>query len=351
MFAYCVRELGLSEDAAAKRIHAARVARRFTMLLVALAGGRLSLSAVVLLAPHLTPENAEELIGTAAHKTRAEIEVLLAQRFPKPDLPQVLREQHAPGHVPPGGQTHTPRSPGVVQTPRPTIRPLSPRRFALQVTVDQSAHDKLQYARELLGHQIPSGDLAQVLDLALDALIAKLEKRKFAATDHPRRALGHKPTARRTIPAHVRRAVWERDGGQCTFVGEKGTRCAARKCLEFDHVEPVARGGRATEKAVRLRCRTHNQYEAERVFGAGFMHDKRTQARQAQRPAIDADVMACLKTLGVRGDEARQAIAGSGTPRNAPLEERVRGALRGLGPRVQRSPRGYPRTPPRIASS
>ena len=52
--------------------------------------------------------------------------------------------------------------------------------------------------------------------------------------------------AKRTIPAHVKRAVWERDRGQCTFVGEAGHRCHARKFLEFDHVDPVARGGQAT---------------------------------------------------------------------------------------------------------
>jgi hypothetical protein len=60
MFAYCVGELRLSEDAAAKRIQAARAARRFPLLLETVAEGRLHLSGICLLAPHLTEENAAE---------------------------------------------------------------------------------------------------------------------------------------------------------------------------------------------------------------------------------------------------------------------------------------------------
>jgi hypothetical protein len=49
----------------------------------------------------------------------------------------------------------------------------------------------------------------------------------------------------------------------------------------LDHVEPLARGGDATVANLRLRCRTHNQYEAERSFGSEFMHRKREEARIA----------------------------------------------------------------------
>src|SRR5574342_738218 len=68
MFAYCTAELHLSEDAAFKRIHAARAARRFPAIFAAVAQGRLHLSAVVLLAPHLTEDNAADLLAAAVHK-------------------------------------------------------------------------------------------------------------------------------------------------------------------------------------------------------------------------------------------------------------------------------------------
>ncbi|MEO5987926.1 MAG: HNH endonuclease, partial [Candidatus Eisenbacteria bacterium] len=83
----------------------------------------------------------------------------------------------------------------------------------------------------------------------------------------------------RYVPAEIRRTVSQRDGGQCTFMSENGRRCEANTWLEFDHIQPVARNGERTTENLRLRCRAHNQYEARRVFGAGFMEHKRHEAR------------------------------------------------------------------------
>jgi len=142
----------------------------------------------------------------------------------------------------------------------------------------QSTHDKLHHAQALLSHQIPNGDLAGVLERVLDLAIGQLEKSKFAATSRPQQH-PRESSHPRTIPAQVRRAVWKRDGGQCTFVSESGHRCSARRFLEFDHVDPVARCGEATVDGIRLRCRAHNQYTAERSFGADFMRRKREGSR------------------------------------------------------------------------
>ena len=89
-----------------------------------------------------------------------------------------------------------------------------------------------------------------MLERALDVLIAKLEKAKFAMSDKPRRIRASANP--RHIPAHVRRAVRERDGCQCTFVSEAGQRCPERRVLEFDHIDPVSRGGKATAEGMRL---------------------------------------------------------------------------------------------------
>jgi hypothetical protein len=153
-----------------------------------------------------------------------------------------------------------------------------------------------------------------------------------------------------------------------------GKRCAARRLLEFDHMDEVARGGVATVSGVRLRCRAHNQYEAERTFGAGFMENRRRVAAEAraasakreaaqssaaaeahaevrakaetavraQAAAAEVQAMAearakalevipWLRRLGIRADEARQAATHCETTPDAPLEERVRVALRSLG--------------------
>ena len=354
MHAYCVEKLRLSEDAAYKRIQAARACRKFPVLFDMLAEGKIHLTGMGLIAPHLTPENADELMRMATHRRKLEIEQMLAQRFPQPERPATLRPIGATQLAP--AQPNMPDfiresaaeqvatlAQGVelvlgrVEEPAPP----QPARYELRVTIDQATREMLQHAQELLSHCVPAGDVAQVLHRALGALITQLEKRKFGASSKPRKTHGQAQT-KRCIPAHVRRAVWARDGGQCTFVGDGGHRCGTRKLLEFDHVEPVARGGEANVDGVRLRCRAHNQYEAERTFGAGFMHEKRTRVRRAaaaQMPTQVAtdeqtrDLLAGLRQLGFRADEARHAVESAEIPEAATLEERFRAALKFLGRR------------------
>jgi 5-methylcytosine-specific restriction endonuclease McrA len=298
MFLYCVHELRLSEDAAAKRIQAARVARRFPAIFAALAQGRLHLTGVGLLAPHLVEETAAELLAAAAGRTKLEIERLLAERFPKSDLltwvaampaamPEPPAGEHAPAHVDDpqvvgnSGADVPQLAPERVAF-RARVSPLSSRSYALQATIDPETQDYLRRAQELLGARVPSGDVAQVLKLALKELVARLEKQKFAATDRPRAPRPRASSNPRTIPAQVRRAVWKRDEGRCTFESEGGHRCPARTGLQFDHALEVARGGEASVQNLRLLCHAHNQLEAERTFGAEFMRHKRVASAEAR---------------------------------------------------------------------
>jgi 5-methylcytosine-specific restriction endonuclease McrA len=352
MHAYCVGELRLSEDAAAKRIHAARAARRFPQLYAALAEGRIHLSGVCLLAPHLTEENAGEMIQAAHHKRKSDIEELLARLFgPPPKRPAVMRPlvaaQHAPGHaegdllmaMPRAEINEEPDRAPAEHAPGHVEASTGPERFLLQVTIDGTTRAKIRYLQTLLSHAVPSGDVAQVLDRALDALIVNLEKRKFGAVAGPRRARPNE--RRRHIPAGIRRMVWERDGGQCTFVGANGTRCHAQRFLEFDHIDPVARGGLSVIQNLRPRCRTHNQYEAERALGAEFMNHKRIERRVGSdaRPATEMqdqarDVLAGLRNLGCRPRDARRAAEYAAGLPVTNIEERMRAALKFLGGRL-----------------
>jgi len=346
MFAYSVGELRLSEDAAYRRIRAARLARQFPAILGMVADGRLNLNSVLMLGSHLTDENAEELLAAATHKTKSELELMLAARFPQPDLATLVQAvPAAPSHAPemqacqlapaPVGMTTTQQVAQQIAAPapRPKLTPLAPQRFALQVTLSQQTHDKLRYAQELLGHAVPSGDMAQVLDRALDALIAKLERQKFAATSRMRPGRGT-PKGRH-VPAEVRRAVWLRDQGRCTFVSEKGHRCESRTRLELDHVDPVARGGAATVANLRLRCRAHNQYAAEKAFGAGFMQRKREASRRRIEEAKARNAAAATAGAGPEGETRAPATpraagerVGPGTP--AADDARIAAALQEL---------------------
>jgi len=314
MYRYCVDGLGMSEDVAYKRITVARLARRFPSVFPAISDGRLNLAVALLLAPKLTAENAEDLILTAARMPRDQVQLLLAERFPQPDIATLVQPvsvaaaaptsvpalvataQLAPGRVVPADLSEPTKCMGPVsggqgvlspaafepasipesrssEPARPRVAPLSPGRYALQVTVNQRTYELLRQAKALLAHAQPSCDVADVLERALEGLVERLEKQKFAKTSRKVRRRSH--ASGRHVPAEIKRAVYERDGGRCTFVGDNRKRCNARDRLEFDHVQPVARGGRSTAENLRLRCRAHNQFEAERVYGAGFMRMKR----------------------------------------------------------------------------
>jgi len=340
MYDYCLRELGMSEDRASKRIRAARAARDFPAIFEMVADQRLSLSAVVTLAPKLTRENAAELLAAAAHKTRAEVELLLAERFPRPDAPTSLRavpdprtestsvvvQPEAPaenwsatapskapaGLLEPGAaeeSAHSP-APGRVDraegaalaaphAPRPRVAPLSPGRYELRVTLDQETHDLLRQLQALLAHTVPSGDIPELLKRALKLAVQDAERRKFASTSR----VGAKRRSKnpRHIPADVRRAVHERDTSQCTFVSTAGKRCVEKRLLEYDHAHPAARGGQATVANLRLRCRAHNQFEAERTYGAGFMREKRQAAKARKETAS--------MLRGVEAERSRQSAS------------------------------------------
>jgi 5-methylcytosine-specific restriction endonuclease McrA len=90
MFEYAVRALHMSDSEAGLRLHAARFARKFPASLEMLSRGELHLTAMKLLAPVLTPENAE-LLNLSCLKTKQEIQLLIAKHCPQPDVPDVLR--------------------------------------------------------------------------------------------------------------------------------------------------------------------------------------------------------------------------------------------------------------------
>jgi HNH endonuclease len=291
MFAYCRAVLRLSEDAAYNRIKAARATRLFPAIVAMLTDGLLSLTTVRLLAPHLTVENHQKLLAAAAGKGKQDIEELLASWFPQPDvspsvrkLPSrvVVTEEIAPLEVrvapadPPVLASAEPCAAGVsrgVPSKPALIRPLAPERYEIRFTASVETRDLLREAQDLLGHAVPTGDLAAVFHRALTVLVADLKRRKFAATSKPRASCA--PNAESgAVPAAVRREVAARDASRCAFVSKDGHRCEERRFLEFHHVVPRAAGGAATVANIQLRCRAHNGHEVDLFFGPGKRRTK-----------------------------------------------------------------------------
>jgi len=334
LFAYCTEALRLSEDAACTRIAAARWCRLFPVIADLMAAGSLSLTAVRLLGPHLTPENHEAVLARALGRPCKAVEALVAELNPQPDLagsvrrlprPRTIQEEEPTASSPsaPASATlwATPadgaspalttaaavptiggpvvsspfESPAAVQIPlargpRPVIKVSAPERYRVQFTIGQQAHDKLRRVQALLRREIPDGDPGLIFERFVDVLLKKVETEKLGAARSGRRAIRletdrqggepsrsadtggtgtgpGRPPRSRHVPAAVRSAVWKRDGAQCAFVAPSGNRCTERTYLEFHHVHPFARQGPSTVDNISLRCRRHNQYEGELIFG------------------------------------------------------------------------------------
>ena len=150
---------------------------------------------------------------------------------------------------------------------------LAPERYKIQFTGSVDTHDKLRRAQDLLRHAIPNGDLATIFDRALTLLVAYLERTRLAAAKRPRKS-SMSDSGSRHVPAAVKREVWARDQGRCAFVGTTG-RCAERGFLEFHHLVPFADGGPTVTDNLELRCRPHNQFEAERWSGPMLVREAR----------------------------------------------------------------------------
>ncbi len=164
------------------------------------------------------------------------------------------------------------------------VEPLAPARYKVQFTASAGLRDKLQRLQALMRLSVPDGDLAAIIEQAVTEKLQRLEARRFARTKAPRTAptQGSIEPKTRQVPAAVKRAVYERDGGQCRYQDERGRRCTARQDLEFHHRHPFGYGGDHSVANVSLRCRAHNLYLAELDYG------RESIARHYRRPTSKA---------------------------------------------------------------
>ena len=233
LYAYCINVLHLSNTEAFHRITAARIARRFPLVFTLLQKRALHLTAICLLRDYLTAENHRELLNAASHKSKSQVEELIARRFPRPDVESRIRKLPPPratvslaqalgsqalGSQPLGSQPLEPvvsdvaalssaavesnvpvpiaiaASEGQASTgrrdvpqPRP-VEPLSEARYRIQLNASAALKQKLDRLRELTSHANPTGDIALTIERALEVAIKQAEGLRFARTSRPRRA-------------------------------------------------------------------------------------------------------------------------------------------------------------------
>jgi hypothetical protein len=327
LFAYCVYELRLSEDAAVRRVAAARLVRKFPRLLDAVAAGELHLTGLLLLGPHLTRENFGDVMARAKYRSKKEITKLVRLLDPLPDVPARIEalgpiQQGATHRNPtwseqvasfcpvrelaPGDR---PRDWAASEESSAPARTTEPLRYKVQFTATEEYVDLMERAAALLSNRGEQNGIEEIHLRALRLLVERLEKRRFGAPARTAKSAKppasaksmdsskntskpSKPLARRSrhIPARIRRAVFERDGARCTHRDDGGQRCRETHRLELHHLVPFAQGGEHTPANLTLRCAAHNALAAELDFGTEHITRQRdscpyeSESRAARYP-------------------------------------------------------------------
>jgi hypothetical protein len=310
LYKYLMHHFGWSASSAYKRIQAARACRRFPELLPAIAAGDLNLSSVCALAPVLTADNLSRVLFEAARLPREELKVYVEdlraeqapERGPERDVaPFQLTLGAAIASESWRDTERTPIDPRWVPPPSPPVQH-APELTSLNVKVDASFHALFARVRALCAHGPSGRDPARVLRRGLEMLLEAEEKRRFGA---PRKAKRRAEVAspadapaevtvcpaatvppevtetvvadvviaesgprvsceREHIPAAVKREVYDRDDGCCTFVGDDGHVCGSRFAVQLHHRIAWAHGGSNTPQNLTLHCGPHNRLVAKR---------------------------------------------------------------------------------------
>jgi len=359
LYRYCIERLGYAEDAALKRHRVAKLALRLPQVLEELRAGTVHLTGLFLLSTHSTEHNAAVLLGQARGKSRRQIEELIARWFPRPDVPPSLEPISSEASEPAEavqlvlGDARPSVDPGRPSTcsracepARARLEPLSPTRLRVEFTARAELYEKLEKAREILSHAVPSGDLGELFERALDALIEQETRKRFGASK-PHKPRKLKPGSRH-VPVEIERAVWERDQAQCTFVDYEGHRCAERRFLTIEHRTPFALDGPPTLENLCLLCRAHNLENARQVFGEPHIEAKirartpaartgksETQGAQEQPLEASAKVLSSLCSLGFPQREASAVIGRAlGSEPGLDVEQLLRNCLLLLVPKA-----------------
>ena len=325
LYDLCVRCLRMSEGQAHRSVSGAHAAKSFPLALEMIADGRLHLTGLSLIAKRLTAENHAQLLQEVAGKTKADILIVLARWFPKPDVPDRVEPLSA------GSRPSEQGSLGLDGAPRSRVEPLSEERFLVHFSGSAELRAKLEHAQNLMSHV--SRKLEVVLERALDALIRELENKQWGKTERPRRSGGRKD--RRPSRAD-KREVYERDGAQCAYVSPSGVRCTARAFLQYDHVDPLGKGGGGEARNGRLLCAAHNDLHARQAYGSEIIDEKirRARSRAEQGGAAQTAKDKCerlrvaLVTMGFKKAECCKVVAALATEaERLPLDQLIRDAL------------------------
>src|SRR5512138_2362237 len=306
LFDFLHRELRLSRGVAFYRKTAVELVHRCPEDVAPLTDGRLCLMTVSEVARVLTGDNRDEVLPRFFGLSKREAQALAAELRPAEDPPTravvtpvrsfapVLAlstsvapslDLAQPAVLPVEPDRAAPaepmtRAPAPPPSPAATVQPLTAELNRFHVTVSRRFLGKLEAARAALSHSHPGAGPEEILEAALDLLLDRAAKRKGFVVK-PRR--DPSPSNSDQVPAHVRRAVWKRDGGRCQWPVESGGLCGSTLRPQLDHVIPRARGGPSTVDNLRVCCAFHNDRAARQAYGDDWM-DRYTRRPRAREP-------------------------------------------------------------------
>ena len=283
LFDYIVEHLGISAGSAYLRMQVANICRDYPEILECLSKNEISLTVAGLLCVYINKENCSKLLDGCKGKTKREVEKYLVELRPKPVFKTMIRKQPvkksilSKEEVKQGGPQ---MSPG-------TVSPACPDVYNFRFSADEGFREKLMRLAEVLGIESTERNMQVVIEKALDLALdrkdpkKKLERRikrqksKERQESSPAEENTESSKKRsRYIPARIRERVLERASYRCEYIGSEGCRCTQRTGLEIDHREPFARGGGNSESNLRVLCKRHNGFQAERDFGEEFIKGK-----------------------------------------------------------------------------
>ena len=175
-----------------------------------------------------------------------------------------------------------------ILTKREKVRFLGKGKVEIKMVIDEQCHKELEKLKNLLSHRNPKLSYGELISILSKEALKRHDPREKNTRQRKEKKVQENPSVKkqeftdksaelavtfapksehqikkisRSIPSHLRKYVWERDGGQCTYVHhETKRRCASRHLLQIDHVQPFALGGRTEKENLRLLCAGHNQY-------------------------------------------------------------------------------------------
>lgn len=134
----------------------------------------------------------------------------------------------------------------------------------------------LRRARELLSHIISDGASSAVFAYLLKDFLKRKDPLQKKTGDLPRSegedvqiepkaptAAAKKTCVRKSLPAAIRRTVFQRAKGRCEYRDPiTQNLCASTYQVQIDHIQPVAAGGSDDPENLRCLCGKHNRFRS-----------------------------------------------------------------------------------------